>query len=234
MSTDLLDARVRFYRLIARIPEFQHVPEAVRQAFAAVAQAQAYGPGQMIYPRGEPATHIFLLERGWVKATRSSCQGREQATLFLRAPEIFGDIAVLTQEPYLCTVTTLESVMVWRIPAATFQAQLERCHPLALAFTHRLAKRVQHLVDLVEDLGLCSVETRVARTLLRHARFQQGRWVVLRQDWTTIEQMAIRLGTVRDVLNRVLRNLEREGLIEVRRREIVLRDPEGLAQRGIP
>ena len=234
MSTDLLEARVRFHRLLARLPELRAAPPAARQALAAAAQPRTYGPGQIVYHGGEPAAGIFLLERGWVKATRVSCQGREQATLFLRAPEIFGDIAVLNEEPYPCTVTTLESVAVWHVPAAVFRAQLEAFHPLALAFVRRLAGRVRYFVDLVEDLGLCSVETRVARTLLRHAHFQKGHWVVPRQGWTTIGQMAVRLGTVRDVLNRVLRGLEREGLIEVRRREIVVRDPEGLARRGIP
>ncbi len=234
MSTDLLTTRVRFHRLLARLPEFQDAPLPARQALAEAAQVHHYGPGQTIYHAGEAAAGVFLLERGWVKATRISCQGREQATLFLRAPELFGDIAVLTDEPYPCTVTALERVTVWMVPAAVFRAQLEAFHPLAMAFNRRLAGRVRYFVDLVEDLGLCNVETRVARTLLRYAQFRDGHWVVPRQGWTTIGQMAVRLGTVRDVLNRVLRHLEREGLIEVQRREIVLRDPEGLARRGIP
>ncbi len=234
MSTDLLASRVRFHRLLARMPGWQDAPAAARQALAAAARPLHYPPGHIVYHAGDPATGVYLLERGWVKATRVSCQGREQAILFLQAPEMFGEVAVLTQQPYPCTVTALEAVAVWHVPAAVWRAQLEQFHPLALALTHHLAQRVRYLVDLVEDLGLCNVETRVARTLLRYAQFREGRWVVPRQGWTTIGQMAVRLGTVRDVLNRVLRSLEREGLIEVRRREIVLRDPEGLARRGIP
>jgi ribosomal protein S25 len=55
---------------------------------------------------------------------------------------------------------------------------------------------------------------------------------VPRETWTTFDEMAVRLGTVRDVLSRALRTLENEGLLKVERREIILLDVKGLASRG--
>jgi CRP-like cAMP-binding protein len=56
--------------------------------------------------------------------------------------------------------------------------------------------------------------------------------VVLRRDWTTFDQMAVRLGTVRDVLSRALKTLEAENLLKVEKQSIVILDPEGLAERA--
>jgi CRP/FNR family transcriptional regulator len=84
----------------------------------------------------------------------------------------------------------------------------------------------------VEDLSLRNVETRLANTLLQHAEARNGQLLVPRRDWTTFDEMAVRLGTVRDVLSRALKTLEAEGLLKVEKQAIVLLDPKGLAERG--
>jgi CRP/FNR family transcriptional regulator len=93
---------------------------------------------------------------------------------------------------------------------------------------------VRYFIGLVEDLSLRSVEARLANTLLKNAETRDGILIVPRRPWTTFDQMARRLGTVRDVLSRALRNLEEERLVKVDRHQIVLLDPEGLARRGNP
>ncbi|NOZ72263.1 MAG: Crp/Fnr family transcriptional regulator [Chloroflexi bacterium] len=222
----------RFQDLLARVRHFDTLTPEIQKKLAAVAIPRHYKAGQVIYVEGEPATSIYLIEKGWVKATRMSCQGREQAMLCLYAGEIFGDIAVLTESPYPGTVTALEDVDVWSIPAEDLLRLMSQHHDLTMAMTRRMGERVLYYIDLVEDMSLCGVEVRVARTLLRNARFREGKLVVPRQAWTTFDEMAVRLGTVRDVLSRALRVLEKEGMIKVRRQEIVLLEPEKLSKRG--
>ena len=101
-----------------------------------------------------------------------------------------------------------------------------------MAVIRHLAERVLYYVGLVEDLSLRSVEARLAHTLLKHAQDSGGRLTVPRRTWTTFDEMATRLGTVRDVLSRALRTLEEEGLLKVERHQIVILDPAGLAARG--
>ena len=49
---------------------------------------------------GEPGTTVYILELGWVRATRTSSEGREQAMLFLQQGDIFGDVAVFSGTVY--------------------------------------------------------------------------------------------------------------------------------------
>lgn len=217
---------------LSHVRHFAQLPPAVKEMIASAATPLHFEAGQVIYLEGEPAEVLYILEAGWVKATRMSSEGREQAMLFLRSGEIFGDIAVLTNTPYPGTVVALEPVDVWAIEKPVILDLINQYPELAMAVIRRLGERVLYYVGLVEDLSLRSVEARVAKTLLQHADVLNNRLVVPRRMWTTFDEMATRLGTVRDVLSRALKTLEEEGLLRVEKHEIVILDPDGLAARG--
>ena len=159
-------------------------------------------------------------------------EGREQAMMFLHPVEVFGDIAVLTGTTYPGTVVALEDVDVWVIPAKTILELISHYPEFAMAVIRHLGERVLHYISLVEDLSRRSVEARLANTLLRDVELHDGRLIVPRRDWTTFDEMAIRLGTVRDVLSRALKTLEAENLLRGEKQAIVLLDPKGLEERG--
>jgi CRP/FNR family transcriptional regulator len=208
------------------------LPDEIQQVIAASALSRHFDAGQVIYVEGEPAESIYILEAGWVKATRMTREGREQAMMFLRPVEVFGDIAVLTGTTYPGTVVALEDVEVWVIPARTLLDLIPRSPEFAMAVIRHLGERVLHYISLVEDLSLRSVEARLANTLLRYAELHDGQLLVPRREWTTFDEMAVRLGTVRDVLSRALKTLEAENLLRVEKQAIVLLDPKGLEERG--
>ncbi len=217
---------------LAKVPHFGALKEETQRAILEITLPCHFAAGQVIYLEGEPAGYVYLLERGWVKATRMTRAGREQGLLFLRPVEIFGDIAVFAGTPYPGTTTALEPVDAWRIPAGPL-LDLVRADPeLALVVIRRLSQRVLHYVDLVEDLSLRSVEARLANSLLQNAEPADGRLIVPRRAWATFDEMAVRLGTVRDVLSRALKTLETEALVRVEKQTIVLLDPQGLAERA--
>lgn len=223
---------VQFKRTLQGVPKFNGLPNETLQALAVSAVYRHFNSGQVIYVEGEPAESIFILESGWVKATRMTRDGREQAMMFLRPVDVFGDIAVLTGLPYPGTVTALEDVGVWAIPAQTVLDLIQHQPVFAMTVIRHLGGRVLHYINLVEDLSLRSVESRLARTLLHHAELRDGQLIVPRRGWTTFDQMAVRLGTVRDVLSRALKTLELENLLRVEKQSIILLDPKGLAERS--
>lgn len=227
-----MDEIERFKEALQRVPQFEELTGETKQAIAAAAIPRRFDGGQVIYVEGEPAESIYILETGWVKAVRMTRDGREQAMLFLRPVEMFGDIAVLAGTTYPGTVIALEPVRVWAIPAQTFLDLIPQYPDLASSVIHRLAKRVLYYVSLVEDLSLRSVEARLSRTLLQNAELHDGQLIVPRHDWTTFDEMAVRLGTVRDVLSRALKTLQAEKLLRVEKRAVILLDPKGLAERA--
>jgi CRP/FNR family transcriptional regulator len=217
-----------------RVRHFAELPATIKEAIARAATLRHFDAGQVIYLEGEPATALYILEKGWVKATRMSPDGREQAMMFLEAGEIFGDVAVFTNTSYPGTVMALEAVEVWAIEKSVILRLVAQYPELALGVIQRLGERVLYYVELVEDLSLRTVEARLANTLLKHTQVVEGRLVVPRRTWTTFDEMATRLGTVRDVLSRAMHSLEEEGLLRVEKHEILILDSSGLAKRGEP
>jgi CRP-like cAMP-binding protein len=222
----------RAIRALSNVRHFSDLPAHIRTALASMAVPRQFSEGQVIFMEGEPANWLYVLESGWVKASRMSPEGREQALLFLKKGDIFGDVAILTDTTYPGTVVALETVQVWAIEKADILDLIARHPELALSVIRSLGQRILYYIGLVEDLSLRSVEARLAHTLLKNAENSEGQLVVRRRTWTTFDRMANRLGTVRDVLSRALRSLEEEGLLRVEKGAIILLDPEGLARRG--
>ncbi|MHB0923660.1 MAG: Crp/Fnr family transcriptional regulator [Bellilinea sp.] len=215
-----------------QIKNFDTLSVEAQEAIMMASSFRHFDAGQVIYVEGEPATFVYILERGWVKATRMTHEGREQGLLFLRPVEIFGDIAIFTETTYPGTTTALESVDVWAIPSLKLLELVQQYPDLALMIIRKLSQRILYYIGLVEDLSLRSVEARLAHTLLYHAELKNGQLVVPRRFWTTFDEMAVRLGTVRDVLSRVIKSLEADGIIKVEKKAILLLDPKGLSERA--
>lgn len=215
-----------------QIKNFDTLSVEAQEAIMMASSLRHFDAGQVIYVEGEPATFVYILERGWVKATRMTHEGREQGLLFLRPVEIFGDIAIFTETTYPGTTTALESVDVWAIPSLKLLELVQQYPDLALMIIRKLSQRILYYIGLVEDLSLRSVEARLAHTLLYHAELKNGQLVVPRRFWTTFDEMAVRLGTVRDVLSRVIKSLEADGIIKVEKKAILLLDPKGLSERA--
>ena len=228
-SSNPLNDHERLKNTLSQMHHFNTLPAEVQEVIFMAAIPRHFEAGQVIYLEGEPADYVYILEHGWVKATRITHEGREQGLLFLHPVEIFGDIAVFTGTTYPGTTTALESVDAWVLPSETFLHLVKRYPDLALAIIRKLSERVLYYIGLVEDLSLKSVEARLASTLLRNAELSDKRLIVPRREWTTFDEMAVRLGTVRDVLSRAMKTLEAEGYLKVEKQTIIILDPEGLA-----
>ena len=223
---------VRARETLMAVRHFADLPNEVLAALTRRMTPRHLDTGQVIYLEGEPGKKVYILEKGWAKAIHTAIDGREQATIFLRAGDLFGDETVFTDTSYLVTVIALEKVETWYIEKSALLETIQRYPVLAMVFMRRLSERILYYVELVEDLGLRNVQARVANTLLKHAELVDGKLVVPRQTWTTLDEMAIRLGTVRDVLSRTLNALEAEGILKIGRTKIIIFDPQKLLERG--
>ncbi len=92
-----------------------------------------------------------------------------------------------------------------------------------------MADKVIKLAALASDLSLKTVEARFAQLLLEQAEGD----LIERRRWTTQSELAARLGTVPDVLRRIIRRLTKAGLVQVDRQQIRILDRKGLAERAM-
>ncbi len=206
----------RIARILGSTEYFSSLDTPVLRRLAGAATLRSYAPEQVALLENDQCAGLYLVIAGWLKATRTSPQGREQVLRVVGPGDAFNAIGVLADTPNPATVIALEWSQVAIIQRDAL-VSLVREHPdVSWAMIEALSQRVMDLVSMVEDISLHSVETRLARFLLDTAQND----VILRQHWATQTEMAARLGTVVEVLNRALRGLESKHIIAVERRTI--------------
>jgi CRP/FNR family transcriptional regulator len=218
----------RIIELLSSIPYLESLDTTTLESVARTAIQRTYNSEQVVFLEGEASSGLCIVQEGWLKAIKIAPDGREQILNFLGPGEVFNAVAVFAGDSNPATVIALEPSTIWIIQRKTMLRLLDDHPPLARAVIQDLASRVLHLIQLVEDLSLRTVEARLARLLLEQA--QTG--ILPRQRWATQSEMAARLGTVPDVINRALRSLAQSGLIKVERHQIQVLDEEGLESRA--
>lgn len=213
--------------ILSTVPYFASLDKEILNAVAQASIRRQFEAEQVVLLEGEPSGGLFVVQDGWLKAVRASAEGREQVLHVIGPGEVFNAVGVFVSATNPGTVVALEPTTLWIIHRDTMQRLLEEHPALARIVIENLAERVQHLVSLVEDLSLRTVEARLARLLLEQA----SGGTVERRRWATQAEMAARLGTVPDVLNRALRGLVEDALIEVARHQIRILDESGLEAR---
>jgi CRP-like cAMP-binding protein len=182
--------------------------------------------GEHVFWEGDISQGLYIVDDGWLKIYKMSEDGREQVIRFVGPGEAFHEIGVFIDRPNPVSVVALEPARMWLLETKTIMKMLREKPETALRVISNLAERIVYLVSLVTDLSLRSVMARLANLLL--ADSTDG--ILERPSWYTQTELAARLGTVSDVINRVLRELESKGVIKVERQQITIIDREKLKE----
>jgi CRP-like cAMP-binding protein len=178
---------------------------------------------EMVLLEGEPAENLYFVASGAMKVFKTSPEGKEQILNIVRPGESFNDVPIFDDGPNPASARAMGPVILYGIKKNDMKAIL-RDHPqIALNVIKVLARRVRHLVSLVEDLSFRHVIGRVAKILVEHIGGEMGRGPRLTQ-----QEMAAMAGTAREVVGRSLKALEEEGAIKLDRHRIIITDKKAL------
>jgi len=214
--------------LLRGVPYFAALPGNVIDALAQVAVERRVARGQIIFLEGEPCAGLYIVGEGTVKIYKLSPQGREQIVHQLEAGSTFNDVAVLDGGPNPASAAANSDATLWVIARPDIERLAQAYPALAWALIESIARRTRHLLAMVEDLSLRSVRARLAKLLLAEAERSARRGEIRREQMVTQTEMAARLGTVREMVGRALRELVDDGLITQDRQRIVIADRERL------
>ncbi len=215
-------------KLLAAVPYMTEDDGDLIEAIAEQAVQRRYDSGQVVFLEGENNDALYVVQQGWLKAVKTSNDGREVVLHFIGPGEGFNTVSVFVEGANPATVIALEPVVLWMIPREAVLHLLDTHPRMARRIIQEMAEHIQRLVATVEDLSLRSIEARLARYLLE----ESADALMQRPRWATQAELANRLGTVPDVLHRALHNLVKADLIQVERHQIQILDRAGLEDRA--
>ena len=216
---------------IQQVHLFAELGQEAQRELEAVASARAYEDGQTVVLEGDPDSPVFFVLQGAVRVFRTNPDGREQTLIRVgpgeafNLPAAFVDPAISTgARSTPASATAVGPVRLLSVSRPDFRRLAGHTPEIALAVLRDFAQKLYHFTSLTYDLSLRSVRGRLAQFLLTQVQGQSTTPV----RWTQ-EEIAARIGTVREVVSRTMRALVRDGLIKMERHRVVVLDRDALA-----
>jgi CRP-like cAMP-binding protein len=180
----------------------------------AKAQRVEYPPGATIFAQGDAATSVMYVEEGSVRLSVLSHAGREGVIAVLERWHFFGE-GCLTGQPYrMATAVAMSSCTIIVVEKQDMARRLKTQPAFAERFlTHMLTRNIQIEEDLVDQL-FNSSEKRLARTLLRLARYGEPQATHRALPRVSQETLAEMIGTTRSRVNFFMNKFRKLGFIE--------------------
>jgi CRP-like cAMP-binding protein len=214
-------------QILANSPLFADLPNSALEALAAAALFQQYQAGDRLLEEGDPCLGIYVIAEGRVKIFKTSSAGRQIQLAMETAPSSVAEIPLFDGGCLPASVSALTLVKTLLIRKEDFRRICFDQPEVALKVLAKVGQRLRSLVNLLEQVTFGNVRQRLAQTLLE---FRQSAETATFHLPETHEQLAFRLGTVREVISRNLSRFQAEGLIKLDKRQITIIDAAGLRQ----
>ncbi len=199
---------------------FNELSESEIGSLAERAASAIYDAGQEIFAEGGRGGDLLIVHKGSVRIVKTSASGRQQLLSIEGEGSSLGEVSVFDGGSYSTTATAMTRVVLLRLKGEHFRS-LCAAHPdIAFKVIRVLGHRLRKLRNLVEQLSFGTVRARLTAHLLELAD-EQGASITLREN---NEELAARLGTVRELVSRNLGRLHNEGLIQMRKRAVTIPD----------
>lgn len=204
-------------------PYFDDLPEDVLKVIATQTELREYERGDMLFWEGDPCAGLHIIESGSVKLYRISPQGRQYIISVLTDGATCNEVPAFDGGTNPVNVEALETSRVWVVNALTLRELVKSNPEFALKILSKFGQNLRNLVHKVSEMAFYQVTHRLAR-LITELPVDESR-----PHWTQ-EQLAARLGTVREVVSRSLKELEKSGAIRIEDRRIYITDGDVLRQ----
>jgi len=194
------------------------------------ARVERYPAGREIFAKGSPGQSLMAVLRGSIKISSLSSEGKEFVFGIINAGEIFGEIAVLDGEERSADATAMTDCELLVLNRRDFLRVLENRADLCMILLRILCRRLRQTSEQVEDVMFRHLESRVAKALLQLAESVglhgvQGDSVELHLSQRELGNMA---GGSRESVNKILQNWHRQGLIDLGKASVLIRDIQAL------
>ena len=208
--------------LLQGIPLFAGLPEAQLDHLARMSVIRQVPRHKTIVYVGAKTDSLFVLVSGSAKVLNRDEEGREVILSVLEAGECFGEMGLIDDSPRSADVVANEPCELLVISKADFARALSENVDLCLNIMKSLVLRLREANHKIESLALMDVYGRVAKLLLEFSEQENGMRVVRRK--ITKLDMSKMVGASREMVSRVMKDLEHRGFIRVEDGRIILNE----------
>jgi len=199
--------------LIRRVPLFSMLTDAQAVTVADGVVKRRFKRGEMIVEQGKKTNALFILLNGRARVVSTDSRGREVILATLQPGDHIGEMSLIDNEPHSATVRAEVQTDVLMLGRAEFARCLPENSSMAYAVMRGLVQRLRHADRKIESLALLDVYGRVARALLEFS-VDDGQGGRVIREKISRQDIAKMVGASREMVSRVMKDLEERGMIE--------------------
>ncbi|MES2643533.1 MAG: Crp/Fnr family transcriptional regulator [Myxococcota bacterium] len=215
---------------IRQNPLLTELPERELEALDQMSENIEVRRRQLIWEPGTPAATIYLVRTGIVKLSKVSDEGRELTLHFFTRDNLFGELAVISEQPHDTVAEAYEDCLLLGIGKDDFNRLLMRTPMLAMRMMRLVGERRQRLENRVENLLFRSAHARLASLFIELAQtfgVRDSRGVIINLKLTH-KEIASLIGATRETVSFAILDLRKDNLIQTEGKRVILIDEPGL------
>jgi CRP/FNR family transcriptional regulator, cyclic AMP receptor protein len=201
--------------LIRRVPLFAMLTTSQAESVAQAVIKSRFKRGESIVEQGKKSNSLAIILTGRARVVTSDLRGREVILATMQPGDYIGEMSLIDNEPHSATVRAEVQTDVLILGRTEFARCLPENSSMAYAVMKGLVQRLRHADRKIESLALMDVYGRVARALLEFAVVDDQGDAVIR-DKVSRQDLAKMVGASREMVSRVMKDLEERGFIETR------------------
>jgi CRP/FNR family cyclic AMP-dependent transcriptional regulator len=215
---------------LAKTTLFADLEESELSFLAQRARPRQFASGEVIFSEGDPCPGLYVIEAGFVKIFKSSAAGREQVLALEGPGSSVAELPVFDGGDYPASALAVQQTTLLFVSKQDFQAVCLEHPKVALKVLRVVGRRLRGLVGIIEELSFTTVRSRLAALLLRLAK--KGKKTPAGTEITlpaSNQELASRIGTVRELVSRNLSRLQAAGIIRIEGRTVTITNMRALA-----
>lgn len=199
--------------LIRRVPLFSMLTPSQAEAVAEAVIKRRFKRGEMIVEQGKKSNALFIILTGRARVLTADARGREVILANMAPGDYIGEMSLIDNEPHSASVRTEVQTDVLMLGRVEFARCLPENTSMAYAVMKGLVQRLRSADRKIESLALMDVYGRVARALIEASELdQEGQPMI--KDKVSRQDLAKMVGASREMVSRVMKDLEERGYIE--------------------
>jgi len=228
----------RFWSLKA-CPLFERLSGEEIKQLESRCRSKSFSAGSMIDLPGNSASAIYLVVTGRIKIAHITGDGKESILAFVQPGEIFGELAVVSENRNEDFLEAVEKSTLIMIPVEAVRSLMQHHPEMSLAITKLIGLRRKRFERRLKNLLFHSARERLIHLLLDFAEdygVMQGNVLHLKIRLSH-QELANLIGTTRETVTVSLGELKAEGYLRIERRRVILTQPDLLARavgRNVP
>ena len=208
--------------MLRAVPLFASLPEDQLRMLTTTVSRRSVTRGTNVVAAGDLTDSLYIIISGRLKVMMSDADGKEVILAILGPGEFFGEMGLLDDSPRSASVLAIEPCELLAIAKRDFKSCLAGNFDMTMALMRGLVRRLREADRKIGSLALLDVYGRVARLLLDMAETVNGQKMVTKR--LPKQDIAKMIGASREMVSRVMKDLQLGGFIEMRGSSIVLRD----------